>query len=193
MKNDKFEIEKMVGEICQSLENIVYKNSRKDDTISVKRALIEVANSHDINVWTQIDDYEIIENQTHLANHEWLYDLIWYKYNKTVDYALTDLFLAMESEWGGRRYSSKNDKEDPYGEVKYDFQKLLVCNATIKLLVFKEHGNEDETNKLFSYFQDRINECSRCISEEIYLIAIYKKYPQIGYKCHFTILHKHEK
>ena len=82
------------------------------------------------------------------VNREWLFDLCWYKEDKNLRYGLKSLDLAVESEWTNKR---KEDKEDPYGGIKYDFQKLLVVNMGLGLMVFKvtKEGRE----KLSEYFE----------------------------------------
>ena len=82
------------------------------------------------------------------VNREWLFDLCWYKEDETLKYGLKSLDLAVESEWTNKR---KEDKEDPYGGIKYDFQKLLVVNMGLGLMVFKvtKEGRE----KLSEYFE----------------------------------------
>ena len=82
------------------------------------------------------------------VNREWLFDLCWYKEDETFKYSLKSLDLAVESEWKNKR---KEDKEDPYGGIKYDFQKLLVVNMGLGLMVFKvtKEGRE----KLSEYFE----------------------------------------
>ena len=82
------------------------------------------------------------------VNREWLFDLCWYKEDETFKYSLKSLDLAVESEWTNKR---KEDKEDPYGGIKYDFQKLLVVNMGLGLMVFKvtKEGRE----KLSEYFE----------------------------------------
>ena len=82
------------------------------------------------------------------VNREWLFDLCWYKEDETFKYSLKSLDLAVESEWTNKR---KEDKEDPYGGIKYDFQKLLVANMGLCLMVFKvtKKGRE----KLSEYFE----------------------------------------
>lgn len=85
---------------------------------------------------------------TKFVNREWLFDLCWYKEDETFKYSLKSLDLAVESEWINKR---KEDKEDPYGGIKYDFQKLLVANMGLCLMVFKvtKEGRE----KLSEYFE----------------------------------------
>ena len=82
------------------------------------------------------------------VNREWLFDLCWYKEDETLKYGLKSLDLAVESEWTNKR---KEDKEDLYGGIKYDFQKLLVVNMGLGLMVFKvtKEGRE----KLSEYFE----------------------------------------
>ncbi|WP_424040231.1 hypothetical protein [Prevotella nigrescens] len=89
---------------------------------------------------------------TKFVNREWLFDLCWYKEDETFKYSLKSLDLAVESEWTNKR---KEDKEDPYGGIKYDFQKLLVANMGLCLMVFKvtKKGRE----KLSEYFEKVYN------------------------------------
>ena len=83
------------------------------------------------------------------VNREWLFDLCWYKEDETFKYSLKSLDLAVESEWTNKR------KEDPYGGIKYDFQKLLVANMGLCLMVFEvtEEGREE----LSEYFEKVYN------------------------------------
>lgn len=178
----------LIKEIKDALESVDFKNSRNSDTREVKNKLVKLANKNNINVWTLINKNEDIDTNAHLANHEWLFDLIWYKYDNS-HYSLTEIILAMESEWGGRRYKSVNDNKDQYGEVKYDFQKLLVCNSVIKLMVFKMHGKYTELTKLLEYFQERINNSTNTTPKELFLFANYYKDKE-KYRCKFIEMRK---
>ena len=58
-------------------------------------------------------------------NREWLYDLHWYT-EAEEPYLPISLPLVVECEWNSKR---KGDMvKDPYGGIKYDFQKLLACD-----------------------------------------------------------------
>lgn len=57
----------------------------------------------------------------------WLYDLIWYQTD--ANGLLTSMPLALESEWHKK-----------YERIKYDFEKLLVCRAKYKIMVFQATG-----------------------------------------------------
>lgn len=79
-----------------------------------------------------------------------MFDLCWY-IEKGHGYLLKSLDLAVEAEWSNKR---KEDK-DQYGGVKYDFQKLLVANMGLCLMVFQvtKEGRE----KLSEYFEEVCN------------------------------------
>ena len=91
-----------------------------------------------------------------VKNNEWLYDIHWYldegdsKGEKEINnnyreehpenrYCPIGFQLAVECEWGN------NDA------VKFDFQKLLFCNANIRLMVFRSPTHKD-LNSLSEYF-----------------------------------------
>ena len=103
------------------------------------------------------------------VNREWLFDLCWYKEDKNLRYGLKSLDLAVESEWTNKR---KEDKEDPYGGIKYDFQKLLVVNMGLCLMVFEvtKEGREE----LSKYFE-KVYDIYEGNKTEIIFIAISRK------------------
>ena len=93
----------------------------------------------------------------HFVNREWLFDLCWYQ-EEEGGYFLKKMVLAVESEWSKRRYISKEDKnrgctdtKDKYGAIKYDFQKLLIPNTGMCLMVFE--ANEEDRKELSNYFE----------------------------------------
>lgn len=65
-------------------------------------------------------------------NTEWLYDLHWYT-EANEPYLPTGLPLVVECEWNPKR---KGDRKIPYSGIKYDFQKLLVANADLRMMIF---------------------------------------------------------
>ncbi len=106
-----------------------------------------------------------------MRNVEWLYDLHWYTDQESEPYCQNSMKLVMECEWGNNRKERKSPPENPseeekawwakmiYTEVKYDFQKLLVTNANLRLLVFRlreKHLGKD-LEELSGYFHRAIN------------------------------------
>ena len=164
----------IINEIEDELREFEFRGQKGIDTLNITKKIAKIGNDYNYSVWTKGGDVDckIINAHIFTSAHEWLYDLIWYKYKEGKHYALTEIILAMESEWGGKRKGA-DDENDPYGEVKYDFQKLLVCNSPLKLMVFKTHGNNKDTNKLLEYFQERINESVNTRPNVIFIIAYY--------------------
>lgn len=185
---------KIIDIIVSSLQSFSFSGNRSSDTSKIKELIANICRESKLNVWaSSLERTDKNKTQIHTSNHEWLYDLICYRFNRNRHYAITELYLVMECEWGGRRYCAEDNK-DSYGEVKYDFQKLFVCNSPLKLMVFKKHGNDEETNELLNYFQERINESVYSRPEETFIIAYYyydKKDKK--YKCITKLYNKHEK
>ena len=57
----------------------------------------------------------------------WLYDLCWYECTREDQFL--NMPLALESEW-----------KRGYADIKYDFEKLLVAKAKIKVMIFQASG-----------------------------------------------------
>jgi hypothetical protein len=85
-------------------------------------------------------------------NTEWLYDLHWYT-ESSEPYLPKSLPLVVECEWNPKR---KGDREVPYSGIKYDFQKLLVTNADLRLMIFIIK-KDNEIVELDKYFNKAIN------------------------------------
>ena len=89
---------------------------------------------------------------------EWLYDLIWYKNNfedgKSHERRLTEVPLVMEIEWS-----------PDFLQIRYDFEKLLVANAPIKVMAFWNDG-------AFEKLQDGIEKYKNGVPS-IYILACY--------------------
>ena len=92
-----------------------------------------------------------------LFEPEWLYDLIWYIENSSVK--LNHIPLAVESEW---------DLHDD--GIKYDFEKLLIANAELKLMICQVYPSRKE--KVLQYFQEAIQAYELGKTGERFLIAI---------------------
>lgn len=112
------------------------------------------------------DEFRKKPGNNKFVNREWMYDLCWYKEDETLPYGLKSLDLAVESEWRNKR------GEDPYGAIKYDFQKLLIANMGLCLMVFKvtEKGRKELSN----YFEKVYERYEGC-KNEILFVAFSQK------------------
>jgi hypothetical protein len=90
---------------------------------------------------------------------EWLYDLVWYKESTEPNFNLEKSVLAMECEWNM-----------DWWEIKYDFEKLLVCNCEIKLMICQ---TKSDIESIFSKFQTSIDAYQSGRNGERFLIAVY--------------------
>lgn len=96
---------------------------------------------------------------------EWLYDVVWYKMG--VEDHLTNVFLTMESELSDRSING----------IRYDFQKLLISNAPVKIMLCLAPSKESKgISKLTEKFQNWINACENVRPGEQFLIMIWDDY-----------------
>lgn len=101
-----------------------------------------------------MNEYLNEDGKPKFVNREWLYDLVWYTEDNVRGYSPTDFPLLVESEWGKKRPGDKTG--DMQSEIKYDFQKLLLSNTGLRLMIFriKEEGDLDD---LTLYFHEAID------------------------------------
>lgn len=96
-------------------------------------------------------------------DNEWLYDLIWYKDDSTKNDVykpgLMEIPLVLESEW-----------DLDFKEIKYDFEKLLLSNSKLKVMICQCH--KSNLGKLKEYFSQAVDRFSRRHSDELFLVSI---------------------
>jgi hypothetical protein len=91
---------------------------------------------------------------------EWLFDMVWYKENEKK--YLTEVFLAVESEWGSH-----------LRQIKFDFEKLLSSNSLNKLMICQTHPSNYDA--LVTYFEEAIGCYKGNKAGDRYLVAILDK------------------
>jgi len=133
---------------------------KRDRTTKLFELLTELGSQKKYKVYAHGLSELFLEKHknNHFVNREWLFDLCWYQ-EEEGGYFLKKMVLSVESEWSKRRYISKEDKnrgctdtKDKYGAIKYDFQKLLLPNTGMCLMVFE--ANEEDRKELSNYFED---------------------------------------
>ena len=124
-------------------------------------------------IWTS-KIKEALSNLGHSLNYissssydgrEWMFDLVWFT---TSQNDFNALILAMESEW----YRD-------WRQIKYDFDKLLITNATHKLMICQSDFSERDI--LLQNFQSSINKYQLGTKEERFLISIYNATDEIDF------------
>jgi hypothetical protein len=96
------------------------------------------------------------------ADQEWLFDLIWFENSEQKH--LKRLVLALESEW--------NRHPD---EICYDFEKLLVARAPLKVMVFQDNGRN--LPELWQMFETSLQTYAQHDADELYLFAAFQETP----------------
>jgi hypothetical protein len=102
------------------------------------------------------------------VNREWLFDLHWYT-DGIEPYTIKSLPLAVECEWNPKR---KGDGKVLYSGVKYDFQKLLVTNAGLRLMIFTVR-NVAILEILNPYFRETIDNYEHLAPNAKFLLVAF--------------------
>lgn len=110
----------MIKVIQSCIDTVVRKLSARDHTREqmtrqLFSALAELAGR---------SGYEAAYSGGKAGVHEWLYDMVWLKYDDTPRKSLLEVKLALESEWN-----------NGYEEIIRDFNKILQSRAEIKVFV----------------------------------------------------------
>ncbi len=113
-------------------------------------------------------------------NAEWLFDLHWYKDGKE-PYTTTSLPLVMECEWNPKR---KGDRKVPFSGIKYDFQKLLVSNGELRLMLFKVKKTTD-LDILSLYFEQNIQNYKHLAAGAKFLFIAFDDREKVIYYSEF--------
>jgi hypothetical protein len=135
--------------------------------------------SHSLPPWMTQKKRRGKKRRGKFKNVEWLYDLHWYSEVKNPTcYKLLRMHLVVEYEWDWTRTDEKKEKDgkkDKYGAIKYDFQKLLVANADLRLMIYRI-ADEARRSDLDEYFENVIeNYHSLRSNSEFLFIAFDEK------------------
>ena len=132
------------------------RNARKPNSNAIKYNMVKLGHELGYRVYAnglteeqkkeQFDKYKFV-------NREFLFDIHWYKDKKKEYYMPEIISLVAESELGDRRKGDQSKLKNP--AVMFDFQKLLVANAELRLLIFKAKSRI-ELEALEKYFEKSI-------------------------------------
>lgn len=138
---------------------------------SLQAAAAEARDSRSNDVWTrtlmkhvgqlgQLLKWSVASGRYPDADHlgDWLFDMTWYHADEQDQ--LLSLGLVLESEWG--RY---------WADIRFDFEKLLIADAPIKVMVFEE---VEDSVILFERLKERIKTYRGMRSGHTFLFACFK-------------------
>lgn len=152
--NDNTDADKIIYSLWSTKDCFFKRKSNREKTKIVKVALVNLGHELGYKVYGNGLKDEIGKSICkEFVNREWVFDIHWYK--DKPHYLTTELRLAVECEWGNKREGDKSGER--YSAIKFDFEKLLITNALLKLLIFKVSNLTDEHfKKLDLYFDDAI-------------------------------------
>lgn len=172
-------IAKNIIEAIGGIDQAFYNSKRREKTTMVMELLTRVGDTLECKVYSHSLSEGFRQNSNNkFVNREWLYDLVWYKDDLDKFYIMKNTLLVVESEWAYKRPKDKID--DKYGAIKYDFQKLLLSNAKLKLMIFRVSGKtkqdiEQKLIELYNYFNNAIDKYEQMESGEFLFIAFCDK------------------
>ena len=157
---------KLANDIINSIREIVgdyfsKSKNKSDKTKLIKNNLVKYITSNfevkpEYKIYVNGLDASIYENNR-IRNAELNFDLLWCEEGNNINqYAILNTPLAVECEWSVKR---KRDRDTFYGKIpfsgiKFDFQKLLLCNAELRLMIFNIQNVDLEV--LYEYFETTI-------------------------------------
>jgi hypothetical protein len=94
-------------------------------------------------------------------HREWVHDLVWFQ--ESEDRFLIRVPLVVESEWGRT-----------LNHIKYDFEKLLMSNADLRLMICQAKPNQLEVFQ--NYFRKAISDYTHLNKGAKFIIAILDDY-----------------
>jgi hypothetical protein len=129
-----------------------------DWTNQIKRVLAEIGFRRGYSVWASgLNDLD--KGTGRMVNQEWLYDLVWIDYEgRGLDRKLRSIPLVAESEMGS------------WSEVVDDFEKLIICNADVKVMLFHSN-NPSSAETMCVDLQKRASDFSGLQTRSEYLLA----------------------
>lgn len=149
------------------------RNARKPNSNAIKYNMVKLGHELGYKVYanglTEAQKKEQFENYKFI-NREFLFDIHWYKDEKNKYYMPKKISLVAESELGDRRKGDQSKLKNP--AVMFDFQKLLVANAELRLLIFKAK-NQIELDELEEYFEKAITTYKLLEKGSIFLFVCF--------------------
>lgn len=157
MQNDSIR-NQIIKKLCNLNQKYfhIYNNQnsfRPLQTVEIKYCLTVLGHKLTFKVYTNGLIGKGKRLRKSFINKEWLYDLHWYKDAPGKHYSPERLCLVAESELGNIRPGDK--KKIKNGAIMFDFQKLLISNSELRLLVFKTQSLQ-ELKDINIYFNNAI-------------------------------------
>ena len=145
-------------------------------TQAVKTELCRIGNTKGLYTCAR----DVIDSQR--SHGEWLWDVSWLRYRRrpprgaqaladpALDY-LNEAVLIVECEWWNYNNKKKEDRLN-LGDIRDDFQKLLVGRAHVRCMIWDDNRREDDST-VVNWLYGMIREFSATGEDHFYLLARY--------------------
>lgn len=141
-------------------------------TQAVKTELCRIGNAKGLYTCAR----DVIESQR--SHGEWLWDVSWLRYRRRppgaqaladpeLDY-LNEAVLIVECEW----WTYKAEDRLNLGDIRDDFQKLLVGRAQVRCMIWDDNRREDDRS-VVDWLCGMIRACSATGADDFYLLVRY--------------------
>jgi hypothetical protein len=134
------------------------RNARRPNSNCIKYNLVKLGHELNYRVYANGLTPEQCDEQSQkykFVCREFLYDIHWYKDIDGKFYTPETVALVAESELGDTRKGDLSKQRNP--AIKFDFQKLLMANAELRLMIVKVYKS-NHLAELNDYFEDAIRE-----------------------------------
>lgn len=169
--------------------NDIFREEREIKTRLIKKNLIILGlDLGYIPYANNLKGEDLSEIKHPYVQRELLYDLIWCTEDE--HFLMNCMELAVECEWSQRWKSSRRLewdstwklRETPFSGFKYDFQKLVVCNAVLRLMIFRIKKRAD-LDELEEYFDKAIQSYTLLnVGATFLFLAFFEKEEKLYYK-----------
>lgn len=107
-------------------------------------------------------NFDVASSGNNKFEHEWLYDIIWYETNEN---GFSKLKLAVESELCR-----------DLGQIKYDFDKLLVTNAELRIMICMSFANGEGISLIYEQCLNAVENYKLLPKGSRFLLLIWDDY-----------------
>ena len=139
---------------------LIYPRDGGQYTKAIKTALCELGRKF---------TYQVRASGVDIAESEWLYDVTWLQYSRGYepgpDNRLVGIPLVAECEWG----------TSP--DVKYDFEKLLLARASVRLMIYGDFQQYPESrgDGLAKRLAGYVGDFNGSGTDDAWLLATWEK------------------
>jgi len=161
-KNDE-KLTETEKSICNAMEQIVIDYDNLEKSQKTNTTITNLIKERIGNIGYD-NNYDVSSSY---HGDSWLFDLVWYKNNS--EGFLEKVGLVLESELSNRKWDG----------LKFDFEKLLVANSDLKVMISFAFGNSDfpnNVNNLIELYERSVHNYNLLAKNSRILVLIWEDF-----------------